>query len=324
MGKYNICMQEYLQDKIRFADLFNGVLFQGQSVIRPEALSSASEQYAVKEQGAKRKDTGMRTRDIKMQLRSGTTLRILAIENQAHVDYSMPLRCMEYDTLEYIRQLKERKQENHDRLQRGELTMTPAERLCGLRKTDRLVPVYTICLYHGKEPWDGPLKLQDLMDFEPESDRLRSCFADYPLRLFCVNGQEDFEVFRSDLKELFRILNCRTDRRKMSELIKEDAYRHLSLETLETISIMVDIPAIMEHKERYLSKQREEYNMCQAWQELLEEREAAGILAGREKGKLEGKRQCIHNMLLRGFSDEDIRSLTECDQELIEEVRGEM
>ena len=46
MGKDAICMEEFLQDKERFADLFNGSLFLGKKVILPEELLSASEKYA--------------------------------------------------------------------------------------------------------------------------------------------------------------------------------------------------------------------------------------------------------------------------------------
>ena len=33
MGKYDTCMQEYLQNKQYFADLFNGCFFHGKPVI---------------------------------------------------------------------------------------------------------------------------------------------------------------------------------------------------------------------------------------------------------------------------------------------------
>ena len=34
MGKYDMCMKAYLQDKRRFADLFNGSCFQGRQLFR--------------------------------------------------------------------------------------------------------------------------------------------------------------------------------------------------------------------------------------------------------------------------------------------------
>ena len=50
MGKYDRCMKAYLQDKRRFADLFNGSCFQGRQVIRAEDLEEASENYVATEE----------------------------------------------------------------------------------------------------------------------------------------------------------------------------------------------------------------------------------------------------------------------------------
>ncbi|MEI3212428.1 MAG: hypothetical protein V8S42_09065 [Lachnospiraceae bacterium] len=50
MGKYDMCMKTYLQDKRRFADLFNGSCFQGRQVIRAEDLEEASENYVAMEE----------------------------------------------------------------------------------------------------------------------------------------------------------------------------------------------------------------------------------------------------------------------------------
>ena len=126
MGKYDRCMKTYLQDKRRFADLFNGSCFQGRQVIRAEDLEEASESY---------------------------------------------------DAAEYSRQLKERKQERRLLARNKEesekkLKTTIDERLSGILRSDRLHPVYTICLYSGEEPWDGPRKLSDMMEFDPEDENL--------------------------------------------------------------------------------------------------------------------------------------------------------
>lgn len=46
MGKPDTVMQSYLSDKSRFADLFNGIFFQGQQVICFRDLQEASERYS--------------------------------------------------------------------------------------------------------------------------------------------------------------------------------------------------------------------------------------------------------------------------------------
>ena len=90
---------------------------------------------------------------------------------------------MQYDTMEYGKQLDELRRKN----EREENLSTDQEKLCGIRKQDRLLPVYTLCLYHGEEKWDGPRSLADMVEFAEGEDYFRQLFNDYPLRLYCVN-----------------------------------------------------------------------------------------------------------------------------------------
>ena len=280
MGKYDICMKAYLQDKRRFADLFNGSCFQGRQIIRAEDLEEASESY---------------------------------------------------DAAEYSRQLKERKRERrllgrHKEEPEEELKTTIDEKLSGILRSDRLHPVYTICLYSGEEPWDGPRKLSDMMEFDPE-ESVRSLFKDYPLTLFCINEQEGFEEFHSGLKQLFCAMNCRKDKERMAELMKNEDYAHLSKETWEAIAVMTDNAAMLQKKDLYktINGEEEEYNMCQALEELMEERESMGEKRGRREGRNEGNLEktkiVVRNLLRMGFSVDDICKAAECAPALVEEMQ---
>lgn len=151
------------------------------------------------------------------------------------------------------------------------LAITYAERLSGIRKTDRLHPVYTICLYSGTEPWDGPKKLSDMMTFGL-CDEWKELFADYPVRLYCVNEQSDFSHFHTELKELLRAMNCRKDKLKLKELMKDEAYAHLSEDTWQAVAIMTDSARMVAKMKNY--KRNEEqggYDMCQAMEELMQD-----------------------------------------------------
>lgn len=97
-------MCTYMSDRNRMADLFNGAYFQGNQMIRPEDI----EDYEGKYPSKKRRSGNVRYRDIVKKMKNGGSLRVLAIENQNCVDYIMPFRCMEYDTLEYRRQIDNR------------------------------------------------------------------------------------------------------------------------------------------------------------------------------------------------------------------------
>ena len=316
MGKTDVIMRDYLSDRTRFADFFNGVFFQGIPVIKAADLLEASEQYA----SDKGKHISPRLRDLKMTLKTGENLRILSLENQTHIDYSMPYRCMEYDTLEYGKQLKQIKQYNKE----YKLLHSAAEKLCGLKKTDRLAPIYTLCLYHGEEPWDGPLSLRDMMDFGEDGDGMSRYFADYPFRLFCVNEHTDFHMFHTELREVFTAMTYRRDKDMLYRTLFENpAYQSLDEDTIRVLSVTLNIPKLWDERDSFMhinEENEEEFDMCQAMRELLADARAVGV----NEGVSQGITQVVTNMLKRGMSTEDICVLAECSEEFVETVRAEL
>ena len=332
MGKYDTCMKEFLQNKDRFADLFNGCCFQGRQIIRAEDLREASENYVITDKRlpgkTRQKDTEI-IRDVKMVLGSGMVLQVLAVENQSYVDYAMPVRCMGYDAAEYRRQLKERKQERRLLINSENRPKNPAvsmdETLSGILSSDRLHPVYTLCLYSGTEPWDGPRKLSDMMAFDPQNKNLQSLFEEYHLHLFCINEQHVFDAFRSALKPLFQAINCRNNKKKMIELMKDETYSHLNEDTWDAIAIMTDNAAMLQKKDLYKTEnQKEEFNMCQALQELMQDERNEGRIEGRNEGKIEDQKIVIRNMINRGYKTEDICAIAECSPAFVKEVETEL
>lgn len=332
MGKYYTCMKEFLQNKDRFADLFNGCCFQGRQIIRAEDLREASENYVITDKRlpgkTRQKDTEI-IRDVKMVLGSGMVLQVLAVENQSYIDYAMPVRCMGYDAAEYRRQLKERKQERRLLMNSENRPKNPAvsmdETLSGILSSDRLHPVYTLCLYSGTEPWDCPRKLSDMMAFDPQNKNLQSLFEEYHLHLFCINEQYVFDAFRSDLKPLFQAINCRNNKKKMIELMKDETYSHLNEDTWDAIAVMTDNAAMLQKKDLYKAEnQKEEFNMCQALQELMQDERNEGRIEGRNEGKIEDQKIVIRNMINRGYKTEDICAIAECSPAFVKEVETEL
>ena len=227
----------------------------------------------------------MRYRDIIKKLKNGGSLRVLAIENQNLVDYTMPFRCMEYDTLEYRRQIDRRIRDNKAV---GKWN-SDAEFLCGIHREDRFAPVYTICLYHGKMAWDGPRTLRDMMDFGKDGDQMSKYFTDYPMKLFCVNEEKDFSCFRTELREFFTMISCQEDRERLKELAQKEELRNISKETAETIAVVLGWPDPKEIPMKYEEKGKG-VNMCRALRELLEEEW--------EKGEKQGIEQNTYSFII--------------------------
>ena len=302
MGKVNTVMCDFLGKKRRFADLFNGIFFKGREVIQPAQLQAASEQYPIVDD-----EISHRFRDIKMYLHTGEALRVLAVENQNKIDYTLPYRCMHYDALEYGRQLKELQEYNKE----NHLLNTSAEWLSGVTAKDRLAPVYTLCLYHGEEPWNGPNSLKDMMDFGDDRDCMSSFFADYPMRLFCINEHTDFSCFHTEIKEVFTALAYRRDKIQLCAAINESAsFRKLSSDVVKVLSVLLNTPKLWAERKKFMNDEKEEeYDMCQAIRELYEDGKNEGISLGITQG-MEMMNLLIQK-LLAGKRMEDLAKATE-------------
>ena len=101
---------------------------------------------------------------------------------------------------------------------------------------------------------------------------------------------------------------------------------HLSKETWEAIAVMTDNAAMLQKKDKYKTEngEEEEYNMCQALEELMEERESVGERRGRTEGNLEKTKTVVRNMLDRGYEIEDICAIAGCEASFVEDVRKEL
>ena len=286
MGMENDAMLSYLENNDRFADLFNQFFFSGRQVVMSRELQEASEIY-VPHPG---RGGGQRVRDIKRRLESGACLKILAVEAQNDISYIMPWRIMDYDCREYERQIRRIQGANRSAEKQGEKEVfrNAGERLGRFRREDRIAPVYTICLYHGEEKWDGPRNLKDMVDFtagNAGSGRLEweRCFTDYPMRLICANETMDCSGFRTSLGTVFALLPFRRDRAGLREVLNGNpAYTKLDQETAETVSALMGIKNFMKRKEEF--REGDRYNMCQAIREMIEEGERKGENRSRKDG----------------------------------------
>ena len=99
-------------------------------------------------------------------------------------------------------------------------------------------------------------------------------------------------------------------------------WTHLSKETWEAIAVMTDNAAMLQKKDKYKTEngKEEEYNMCQALEELMEDNRNEG----RNEGNLEKTKTVVRNMLDRGYEIEDICAIAGCEASFVEEVRKEL
>lgn len=156
MGKYDAAVCRFLTDRDRFAELINASEFQGRQVLRGDMLEPDDGRYINLRPNRKQTDKKAQAkehfRDIKMRTKTGEWIVITAVENQENVDYTMPLRIMEYDCLEYNNQIRQIRSEKAKGLQ--EEGITPCAWNTRLEENDKIIPVHTVCFYHGTPKWD--------------------------------------------------------------------------------------------------------------------------------------------------------------------------
>ena len=112
----------------------------------------------------------------------------------------------------------------------------------------------------------------------------------------------------------------------MKEIMSEEDsdFSHVDRETAQFIKEMTGVNIEIQEGE-------EDVNMCKAWEDMRNEGiqlgEQRGLQRGLQRGeqKLQEKnRLVIKNMLQRGYSDEDILAIAECEPEDIEQVRKQL
>ncbi len=85
---------------------------------------------------------------------------------------------------------------------------------------------------------------------------------------------------------------------------------------------MTDNAVMLQKKDKYKTEngEEEEYNMCQALEELMEDNRNEG----RNEGNLEKTKIVVRNLLRMGFSVDDICKAAECAPALVKEIRDSL
>ena len=293
MAKGDDAAYEYLSIPKYFADLFNAKFFQGRQVVDYRELEEADGRSPLE---------GETTcfRDIKKRLKNGTQLIIMAIENQANVDYEMPYRIMLYDCAEYGRQIRELHQKKaNERTHLGKKRNRLKEKM---DSNDRLWPVYTICFYHGTDTWNGPRSLKDMMEFGENWEQWENLFSDYKMLVVSAEDARLAGRCKTQLKQFLQVLNARGNKEKMKRLLKDKSLYHLDAATSKAIAVLADVPNFLKDQEKYRNEAEDEegsgFNMCIAIREMMEEAREEGLNRGISRNMVSNIENLINNLKL--------------------------
>ena len=117
LGTKDSKAKEYLSDNTRFSEICNYVLFDGEKVIKPENLKECDTTEVLSVFGIDRKQiVKQKWRDllkgVSVKYTESVYIVLMGIEAQTDVHYSMPVKTMIYDAMNYGEQVNEAKKQH--------------------------------------------------------------------------------------------------------------------------------------------------------------------------------------------------------------------
>lgn len=278
MGRADVAVRRWLGDKERFADLFNGTVFQGEEVVLAEDLEEQKgESSLIVTDKNKNEKAVQKYRDIVMRWNGKLNLAVLAVETQDKIHYAMPVRNMVYDGLDYAEQVRKVQKEH-----KGKYTISE-EFLSGFNKEDKIYPVITLVFYYDTKKWDAAKDLYDMMGLEDEIKKhplLKQYIPNYHINLVDAGRIEEGKQFRTDLHEVLGMLRYRGDKEGLQKYMSdhEPYFSNLDKDSYYAIGSFLQSKRLLKKIEENNRKGKEmRLDMCKALEELY----ADGIEQGK-------------------------------------------
>ena len=291
VGQKDILLKDYFTPDI-FADAINAILYDGKSVVTPERMRTIDieTQRVEDENGNVTADTRLRD-SAKVVEVDDAIYCLFAIEHQSVEDYTMPLRIMEYDVREYLRQVKSNR---------------------GVHI--QIKPIITIVMYWKADKWNQPVSVKDMFDKNTvrwlEYNGLGGYIQDYRMHLFEPGAvkEEDLEKFKTELKDVIAYVKYS----KSTEALKDYNEKYKPDLTKSTVTLINELT----NSKYVFIEGKERLDMCEAFEGLIEEGRAKGRTEGRAEGKAEELKEkykswvtLSNNLKKRGMSNPEIASL---------------
>lgn len=289
MGKIDTITKEYMENPVVFADAFNQFLYHGDQKIDPAQLTELDTTGIVVPYGSDGAGVPeQKYRDVLKLLYAMTDGRaaycVMGIENQAEIQYALPVKNGIYDFLQLSRQVSEAARSHRQAMKEAlaeephkawkEELPTGGEFLSGFWKTDRLVPVISLVIYFGSESWDAPLSLKEMYS---DADSVMLAHApDYHVNLIAPGEMSAGEIdeFHSNLREVMLYIKYSGDKEKLNEIIKGDSkFQNVERQAADVINVVTG------SKLKY-PEGKGDVNVCLAIQQMREESKLSGRIEG--------------------------------------------
>lgn len=255
--------------------MLNGYIFHGKQVVSAEDVQEMDSRVTgikvIKD--ANKIMYTQQFRDLVRKIIFGIGCVIVEIENQEKIHYAMPIRILSEEAKVYeqqMNQIQKRHEEQKD-LKRSE------EFLGKFAKDDLVNGIVSLVIYYGKEPWDGPKDLYEMLDLEDIPEEMRQMVNHYPLHVLEVRRFENTEWFQTDLREVFDVIQHAENKKSLKRFVESNEKRlnNMASDACELIAAVTNTPEFAFREERYKTEEGT-VRMCQGMKEWLAEKYEAG------------------------------------------------
>ena len=288
MSDKDAITKNYIKQPVQFADLVNGFFFNGEEIVHPEELREMDTTNVILPYGS---DGAFlpeqKTRDVLKSLiktDGNAAYCIVGVENQSEIHNAMAVRNMLYDAITMAGQVEEtarshRKSSNHGADARDFLS--------GFHRNDKILPVITIVLYWGTEPWDAPLSLREMYPANIKHDLLKYV-PDYKVNLVspATMSDEQLDVFHSDLKEVLKFIKHSVNKDELMNLLNNNSkYKRLDRLAAQTISVCTKF-------DFNIQAEKDVVNVCKAIEDMKKD--------AMDEGRIEERNNAAIRMIKAG------------------------
>lgn len=272
--KADTILKNFWKNNERFADLFNAALFDGESVLKAEDLSEVDADVSSLLKFNNHAETVQKVLDVAKKTAYGVDFVIWGLESQQKIHYAMPLRHMLGDAFSYLKEYNEIAARNR----KDKNFSSSDEFLSNFKKTDRLHPMITLCVYYGDSDWDGPLCLTDMLKIP---DKIKPLVSDYKMNLVEIKKSNTMKFHNDDVNMVFDLSRSIYERNydKINRVYKDCA---IPTEIGLVIGAITESQELINQALEIEKRMGGQMNMCTALEELKKE----GIQEGEIKGTI--------------------------------------
>ena len=270
-----------------FADIYNSLCFNGENIIKPDDLSSASVTTAFISNDVTR---GLISDVSKIYKNSNLTLALLNIENQSTEDSDMPFRIIGYEGAKYNSQL--------------------------ISGSDERYAVATLVLnFNTKKRWSTPKSIKESLKNKYPIE-LDEYINDYKVNVIDVAfmDKEDIEKLNSDFKAVAKYYYLKRNNIEDFEELGECNLKY-PVQTFATMKALTGDSRFETAYNDYVETHKDDKGVTM--EKILDTIEAKGEARGEAKGKELQARETAINLKNMNMDEETIAKAVGRDTETV-------